>query len=265
MLKIKIFGVLAAVALLFTGIENPQRYVASAINSVQEQAYLAMNPEIVDALEESTFMIMRGEGHGTGFAITDRLIVTNFHVIEKVDAFGRRAPGVIDEVIALDIDNRSFLCLVVAYDPYNDLALLMVADENIKLKGLPVLPTSQLPLGDIVYTMGNSRNERWDADVGRVYYNKYLGVRNWNLMSQTVLYLNARSGSSGSPFLNANGQVVGVLFAGNGVTVNMSPAIHIINMLKEVVDARTNGHDFSAPLNTNPNGHKRGLSRDSDS
>jgi S1-C subfamily serine protease len=139
---------------------------------------------------------------GTGFVVSDDLLVTNAHVVA-----GERATEVIRN------DGRRFDATVVLFDPDRDLALLHTSG----LARAP-LPLGNADVGDVGGVFGHPRGEplriapfqvaRFINAVGRNIYGT-------TLVERAVLEAAAdlAPGDSGSPLVSPEGEVVGVTFA----------------------------------------------------
>jgi S1-C subfamily serine protease len=140
---------------------------------------------------------------GSGFTVATDTVVTNAHVVAGADQVEVRRP-----------DGHTLDGQVVVFDPDRDLAILRVPDL-----GQEPLPLASMAPGDegvsIGYPAGQHAprvapirvDERRTA-VGRDIYGSSRSER-------TVLFLagDLQRGDSGSPLLDVEGQVGGVVFA----------------------------------------------------
>lgn len=138
---------------------------------------------------------------GTGFNIAaDGYIITNFHVIEDMKP-----------VVIYFSDGQVFNASIAKKFPEIDIAFL-----DIKGADLPVLSLSQNHTwkeGEEVFVIGNPLAYYQIANKGEV-----IGLTGVKSMDIPVLSITAPvfRGNSGSPVINTNGNVVGVVF---GTTV----------------------------------------------
>lgn len=136
------------------------------------------------------------KAYGTAFVVTkDGRIITNRHV-----ARGSK------ELFAKTRNSKRHRVLgVLADDPEHDLVLLQVNVSD--LAPLPLGASRDIETGDPVATVGNPLGFEGMLAQGTVMSaQEFLGERGWILVSAPVNH-----GSSGSPVLNARGEVIGVI------------------------------------------------------
>jgi S1-C subfamily serine protease len=204
---------LALVALLLMGSAwNFSRYF-NAPDEVREQTLKRTHAA------ENVFRIYAGRGGGTGYLIQDWrfgiVVLTNRHICDINPSEG---------IFVLDQDGVQYLSKVRRIAKLTDLCLLEPPQELLaKFGGLSLAPDAYRPskyewlfvyghpgLRKLTSSSGPFVNESWipritedhiDADTMRVG------------RSDIVIY----PGSPGSPVLNRDGQVVGTIFAYEGV------------------------------------------------
>jgi S1-C subfamily serine protease len=134
---------------------------------------------------------------GTGFLVDGKgFLVTNRHVVANA------------EQIAVQQGEKEFNAEVVHIDTRRDLAFLRIVDDKFqKLTSLPYGFSKRTALlGEPLFTLGYPRDEV-------VYGQGYLSART-GFEGDTLSYqieIAANQGNSGSPVLNRNGEVVGIL------------------------------------------------------
>lgn len=199
-LIVKIVGSLIALSLVITGLQvwfNIVNIPSLRFLNISQQ--LSSQPEI-NELKEAIVTIEWDNKKGTGFNIQENgLIVTNEHVVNNtnyVNIYFKERGAYIGKVI---LTNEEL-----------DLAIVEIDGEN-----LPSLPLSKEPnidnwLNEEIIFIGNPLaytqivNEGTIIDVKNLY-----GGENEVLIMDAPVY----QGNSGSPVLNSNGEVIGVIYA----------------------------------------------------
>jgi serine protease Do len=153
--------------------------------------------EEIKQYKQAVVSIEGSNKKGTGFNVaTDGYIITNFHVIEGMNP-----------VLVYFPNGQVFKAKVAQKYPAIDLAFL-----DIKGKDLPILSLSENGTwlkGDEVFVIGNPLGYYQIANKGKVI--GFTGVKNKAIPVLTISAPVFR-GNSGSPVINTNGKVVGVVF-----------------------------------------------------
>ncbi|HUQ12974.1 MAG TPA: serine protease [Novosphingobium sp.] len=152
-------------------------------------------------------------GHGSGFAVSPTLIVTNAHVVEPLREDETMIVGVVPSEGA-----TGHLAKLVAYSPRNDLALLRIVD-NGRVPPLTLFPGA-VEDGAEVFAVGYPGNvdlaqglslaeivEPQSAVKTRGYISSGRSSRQFETLLHTAP---VGSGNSGGPLLDACGRVIGV-------------------------------------------------------
>lgn len=147
------------------------------------------------------------DGVGSGFLIGGGYALTAYHVVFNAK-----------NLSAVTLDRKRYSVQVVGYDDQADLALLRV---NVPA-GTPFLPlaTARPTVGDPVLVIGNGNGDFLTLKTGRLTgLNADAGRADF---PPGTLELNAQivPGDSGSPVINARGEVVGV---GSYITLSSQP------------------------------------------
>ncbi|MEX1071567.1 MAG: trypsin-like peptidase domain-containing protein [Anaerolineales bacterium] len=160
-------------------------------------------------------------GAGAGILWSaDGLVLTNRHVI------GRQAPKV------LLADERQFEAEVVAMDEEVDLALMRIKADD--LPAASIGDSTQLRVGELVYTLGHPWGQRNAASFGIVSYLGNAHTRGPRGLIP-IIRTDARlaPGNSGGPLMNAAGEVVGIntMIVGRnqGVAIPSSGAMDFVS------------------------------------
>lgn len=158
--------------------------------------------------------VKRGMGYadrviGSGFFIDPRgYIITNHHVIEEIVSPKNSGYGKVFIKMAEDSDQR-IPARVVGYDSVHDLALLKTEAEVPYTFNLG--SSSELHVGDKIYAIGSP------LGLERTLTSGVVSATDRKLFSTgSVIQIDAaiNSGNSGGPFIDEDGRVQGIVFAG---------------------------------------------------
>jgi S1-C subfamily serine protease len=173
------------------------------------------------------------KGVGTGF-VWDKSghIITNFHVINKVD-------NALVTITKKNKETVTYNAKLTGIDPDNDLAILKIDAPKDDLQVINYNPKTIVNVGQFAFAIGNpfgqdhtlttgiisGINRELSAPTGRKIYN----------VIQTDAAINP--GNSGGPLLNSKGELLGIntaslgmgVSAGIGFTIPINNAIHSIN------------------------------------
>ncbi len=143
-----------------------------------------------------------GTATGSGIVINrNGTILTNWHVVENA----------IKVTVSLE-NNKTVEAHVVGKDPSNDLAVLRIPTEGLKLHPLTLGNSSTVQVGDPAYAIGNPFDLDRTLTTGVISaLQRHLTAPNgftiYNVL-QTDAPINP--GNSGGPLLNSVGQVIGI-------------------------------------------------------
>jgi len=174
-----------------------QIYSIPAIEFLKVSTRLSAQDDI-KTYKKSVVEVSTGSSKGTGFSISaDGLIVTNAHVIEDTHTLSVIFPeeGIMQAK------------LVQSY-PDVDLAILQVTGDE--LPSLPLAEDPSYSQNEHVYFIGNPLAFTGIANEGTLLESTYL--EDWQepvMMMKAPVY----RGNSGSPVLNNDGEVIGIVFA----------------------------------------------------
>lgn len=175
----------------------PQTFSIPAIDFLITSAKLSTQEDI-KLYKKSVVVIEASDSRGTGFSISsDGTILTNHHVIEGEENVAVAFP-----------DEGLFTANVVATYPSIDLAVLKVDGEDLPY--LELASEATFDQGEHINFIGNPLRFHGIANEGTII--DYIQLSSWDeevVMIQAPVY----RGNSGSPIINNNGQVIGVVFA----------------------------------------------------
>jgi S1-C subfamily serine protease len=168
---------------------------------------------------------------GSGFVVSDDLVITNAHVVA-----GIAQPTVIDS-------RGRHAATVVLFDPNLDLAVLKVRN----LAAAPLnLDSSLAARGTVGAVLGYPGGGSFTVSPAAVLGEQIAVGRNIydsGLISRQIYEIQAvvRPGNSGGPLITPNGTVVGVVFAMSTTNGQIGYALTSSEILPDLNAAKTNG------------------------
>ncbi len=158
--------------------------------------------ELRSSSDSSPFGLEQGEAAGTGFVIdAEGHILTNYHVVEDATTVE----------VGFD-DNRVVEASVLGTDATNDLALLKIDTDGLKLAPLELGDSSTAQVGDPVLAIGNPFGLDRTLTTGVVSALQRQITAPNGFAIQHVIQTDApiNPGNSGGPLLDAAGRVIGI-------------------------------------------------------
>lgn len=188
---------------------NPQTFNTTGEALTKSEAFEKVAPAVVivsanGVTDYSGIIPKQVDGMGSGFIINEEgYILTNYHVIEGAK-----------EVIVTLSDGRDVKAKVVNYDQNQDIAMLKLTDDSIKVPAIVELGNSDaLKPGEEVLAIGTPLSK----DFNQTVTGGLVSAVNRTVETSTGVKLNLiqtdaaiNPGNSGGPLINTKGEVVGI-------------------------------------------------------
>jgi serine protease Do len=207
------------------------------VNQIQKQNE-ALDEKINNVTDQAATPAITYKTGGTGFLIDAKgYIVTNAHVVRNAQHVAVQSSS------GAELNART-----VFTDPDRDIAILKITERNFKAPAsIPyAISRSGVELAEPIFTLGYPRN---DIVYGDGYIAAKTGFDGDTLTCQVAIAANR--GNSGSPIINRNGEIVGMLntkqtTAEGAVFAVQSKYIHsILNRLQK---SNSSFRDVRLPL-----------------
>lgn len=154
---------------------------------------------------------------GSGFFVSENIIVTNAHVIEGAN-----------NGYAKLINGKSKIEILgfIAIDEIHDLVLLEV--KNTKTPKLKLGNSDLIEIGEDIYAIGNPQGLEGTFSKGIIS-----SIRDFDGHSVIQITAPISPGSSGGPLINSKGEVIGIAFASfkSGQNLNFAIPVKYLNNL----------------------------------
>jgi len=172
-------------------------YSIPAVDFLKTSAKLSTN-ENIKTYKKAVVAISTGDSNGTGFSVSsDGFILTNDHVVEGYK-----------KVTVAFRDNGRYTATVVQSYPSIDLAVLKIDGHDLPF--LELAEQVQYEAEEPIQFIGNPLGFHGIANEGTVI--DTIKLTDWDeevIMIKAPVY----RGNSGSPILNMEGKVIGIIFA----------------------------------------------------
>lgn len=182
--------------------------------------------------DENTGSFRNGsQWSGTGFALLDNYIATNYHVIEDAKTIWIQGVGG-------DFEQK-YEAKVIATDKFNDLAILQVQGVNVSNTNIPyMVKTTTSDVGEDVFVLGypltSTMGEEIKLTTGVVSSKTgYQGDVSIYQISAPI-----QPGNSGGPLFDENGNVIGIVSAKHNDAENVGYAVkasYLRNLMESAI------------------------------
>lgn len=218
-LMLRLFSLVLVFSFLLLTFSGVLRYFEMpSLDFLIESGRLSQNSQIA-AYKEAVVAVGSNGHRGTGFAVSGgNQIVTNYHIIENADQIQIRTAS-----------RRQIPALSWFEKPQTDLAL--IETDSLDLPVLP-LELEKLPEpGETVMIIGNPLG--FFNIVNEAVFIGMSRLAGWDepvLTIQGPVY----KGNSGSPIINSEGSVIGVLFASSDQTGEDDQTVGFVIPAREI-------------------------------
>lgn len=193
----------------YTGTPNPAAFDNDVEALTASQAFEKVAPAVVivsvsGVVDYSGIIPKETEGIGSGFIINEEgYILTNYHVIEGAK-----------EVTVTLSDGREVKAKVINYDENQDVAMIKINDDTVKVPAVVELGDSDaLRPGEEVLAIGTPLSK----DFNQTVTGGMVSAVNRNVETSSGAKLNLiqtdaaiNPGNSGGPLVNTKGEVIGI-------------------------------------------------------
>jgi S1-C subfamily serine protease len=170
------------------------------------EIYRREAPGVVTVISEFDGQI----GQGSGFVVADNgEIATNAHVVTDTGGGGvKRARHVYVQFV----DGNQVPATIVGSDPDNDVALIKVKRDGLKLRALPLGTSTNLVVGSPVVAIGSPFGEAQSLSVGVIsgLDRTIESLTQFQIPGAIQTDAAINRGNSGGPLVDARGRVLGI-------------------------------------------------------
>ena len=177
---------------------------------------------IKDYPPESVYeQIQKAEWSGTGFAIADGYIATNYHVTNGAKTINIK--GINGDM------KESYKGYVVASDKENDISIIRIVDKDFESLGtIPyTIGKTNTEVGDEIFVLGYPMTETMGEEIKLT--DGIISATSGYKGSEAMYQISAavQPGNSGGPLFNSDGTVIGIVCAKHEDAENANYAIKV--------------------------------------
>jgi S1-C subfamily serine protease len=215
---------------LIAGLSLPVDGIVSAHNSDAERLLIArqarLNDPIVkniDTIRLATVTVDAGAWTGSGFFVAPNLVMTNHHVVQGQKFLKVKL-----------VTGRDVLGEVVRSHPQRDVALIQV--ESVGIRPLSIR-TEPVGVAEDIYAIGSPLDKKFAGTVTKGIVSRF--TRNKQGLEDIQADVDIQGGNSGGALLDAQGNVVGVSYAGvsparDGTSIGLNFFIPIADAMQKL-------------------------------
>ncbi len=233
---------------LFSG--NKNNNIKPLVEKLKEQDYKYKNLEQkIDKInsnsssesEQPTKPILESKFRATGFMIdvNNNYIITNAHVLDEAT----------HTIVVENNKGEQYTATSIYINPETDLAIIQINDKDFdQLSPIPYsIRKSNADLGDEIFMLGYPKQEI-------VYGEGYVSAKNGYQMDSVFCQLStlANEGNSGSPVINKNGELIGVISSREANSEGVVFATKSKNIYKAINDANDKLDNNKIKITANP-------------
>jgi serine protease Do len=233
---------------IFTGSKNNN--IKPLVEKLREQDYKYKNLEQkIDKIKAGSNTddtkqnkpILESKFRATGFLIdvNNNYLITNAHVLDEAT----------HNIVVENNKGEQFTAKSVYINSEFDLAIIKIIDKDFsKLPPVPYgIRKSNADLGDAIFMLGFPKQEI-------VYGEGYISAKNGYQMDSVFCQLStmANEGNSGSPVINKNGELIGVISSREANAEGVVFATKSKNIYKAVSEANEKLEEDKIKITSNP-------------
>lgn len=182
--------------------------------------------------------IQKAEWTGTGFAIADGYIATNYHVTNGAKTINIK--GINGDM------KESYKGYVVASDKENDISIIKIVDKDFESLGtIPyTIGKTNTEVGDEIFVLGYPMTETMGEEIKLT--DGLISATTGYKGSETMYQISAavQPGNSGGPLFNSDGAVIGIVCAKHEGAENANYAVKV-SYLYNLINSSNLGIDIS--------------------
>lgn len=209
---------------------NVQKKIANYNNRVAQERERRARQEAEERAKAEQNSAKPQNWSGTGFALNNGYIATNYHVVE--DAKSIKVKGVRGNF------NTEYTATVISTDKFNDLALIKIDDS--RFNGFGTIPyrvkTTTSEVGEDIFVLGYPLTSTMGDEIKLT--TGVISSKSGFQGDVSLYQISApiQPGNSGGPLFDGKGNLIGIVNAKHGGAENVSYAIKV-SYLKNLIES----------------------------